>query len=190
MVCWLLCAGALMSCGPSDNGAGAGPQAEAGLPAPSTPAGEPATADSDGPLAGSEWRLVEFRSMDDAIGTIRPDDPSLYTMRLDGDGSVSMALDCNRATGTWSAEPSGDGSSGRFEFGPLAATRALCPPPRLDERITADAEFVRSYLLKEGRLYLALMADAGIYAWEPHDPEGPGKPGVPVEEGSPAEPRN
>jgi hypothetical protein len=37
----------------------------------------------------------------------------------------------------------------------------------MDESITAHAGFVRSYLLKEGRLYLSLMADGGIYAWEP-----------------------
>jgi heat shock protein HslJ len=118
-------------------------------------------------LANTRWRLVEFRSMDDAIGVIRPHDPALYTMHLKGDGSVAMRLDCNRAKGTWRSRPSGDVSNGRFEFGPLAATRALCPPPSMDERIAADARFVRGYLLKDGRLYLSLMADAGIYAWEP-----------------------
>ena len=30
-----------------------------------------------------------------------------------------------------------------------------------------EVGFVRSYLLKDGRLYLSLMADGGIYAWEP-----------------------
>ncbi|MGD8678088.1 MAG: SH3 domain-containing protein [Chromatiales bacterium] len=124
-------------------------------------------AEQPGPLAGSEWQLVEFQSMDDAIGTIRPDDPSLYTMRLGADGIVSMQLNCNRATGDWLAEPSADGSGGSFRFGPLAATSAFCPPPSMDERITKDAGYVRGYLLKDGNLYLSLMADAGIYAWEP-----------------------
>ena len=122
---------------------------------------------SANPLAGTSWRLVEFQSMDDATGTIRPDDPSLYTMRLNRDGTVTMRLNCNRASGTWFAEPSGNGASGRFEFGPLAGTRALCQPPSLDEKIAAQAKFIRSYLLKDGRLYLSLMADGGIYAWEP-----------------------
>ena len=118
------------------------------------------------PLAGTNWRLVEFQSMDDAIGTIRPADPSLFTMRLDRDGTVSMHLDCNRATGSWSAETSTDRDSGRFEFGQLASTRALCRPPNLDERVARDAQFVRGYVLRDGRLYLSLMADAGIYTWE------------------------
>ncbi len=126
---------------------------------------------SPSPLAGTEWRLVEIQSMDDAIGTSRPDDPARYTMRLNGDGTVAMRLDCNSAKGTWSAEAGPDRFSGRFEFGPLAATRALCPPPRLDERIGKEAQFVRSYLMKDGRLYLSLLADGGIQVWEPHAEE-------------------
>jgi heat shock protein HslJ len=121
----------------------------------------------DNPLAGTNWRLLEFQSMDDAIGTVRPDDPSRYTMRLNGDGTVSMRLNCNHASGTWSTEPSGDEASGRFEFGPLATTHAICPDPSLDSHIAVQAKFIRSYLLKDGRLYLGLMADGGIYAWEP-----------------------
>ncbi len=125
-----------------------------------------ACAETSDPLAGTNWRLVEFQSMDDALGTIRPADPSVFTMKLDRDGTVSMHLDCNRATGSWSVEPSTDGESGRFEFGQLVSTRALCPPPNLDERIVSDAQFVRGYVLRDGRLYLSLMADAGIYTWE------------------------
>jgi len=118
-------------------------------------------------LAGTAWRLVEFQSMDDAIGVVRPDDSSLYTMRLHGDGTVDMRLNCNQAKGSWSAVPSSDASNGKFEFGSLAMTRALCPPPSMDENIAAQAQHIRSYLLKDDRLYLSLMADGGIYAWEP-----------------------
>jgi heat shock protein HslJ len=120
-----------------------------------------------GPLAGTEWRLVEIQSMDDAVGTKRPDDPSLYTMRLGADGTVNMRLNCNRANGSWSAKPSADPSNGQFEFGPLAGTRALCPPPSLDDEITAQARYVRGYMLRDGRLSLSLMADGGIWVWEP-----------------------
>ena len=119
------------------------------------------------PLADTEWRLVEFLSMDDSIGAIRPDDPSAYTMRLDGDGTVAMQLGCNRGAGTWAVEFAEDGQSGRFEFGLLATTRAFCPPPSMDQRIAADADFVRGFLLRDGRLYLSLVADTGIYEWEP-----------------------
>ncbi len=122
---------------------------------------------SSAALTGTQWRLVEFQSMDDAQGITRPGAGSLYTMQLHGDGTVTMQLNCNRATGTWSARPSSDGASGQFEFGPLAATRALCPPLSMDESIVAQSKYIRSYLLKDGRLYLSLMADGGIYAWAP-----------------------
>lgn len=122
---------------------------------------------SPGTLAGTSWRLVEIQSMDDAVGTVRPENPELFTMELNADGTVNMALDCNRANGTWSAEPSDDGTSGTFEFGPMAGTRAMCAPPNLDETITRQSEYVRSYLLRDGRLSLSLMADGGIQIWEP-----------------------
>lgn len=120
----------------------------------------------DNPLENSQWRLVEFQSMDDEKGTLRPEDPSLYTMRLNGDGTVFMRLNCNRASGTWSSAPSGNGTSGRFAFGPLAATRAACPPPSMDDMVARQAEFIRSYLLENDRLYLSLMADGGIFVWQ------------------------
>jgi len=116
-------------------------------------------------LAGTQWRLVEFQSMDDKQGITRPGEGTLYTMRLHGDGTVAMQLNCNRATGSWTARPGSDAKSGNFEFGLLAATNALCPPPSMDESIVAQSRYVRGYLLKDDRLYLSLMADAGIYVW-------------------------
>jgi heat shock protein HslJ len=118
-------------------------------------------------LAPSSWRFVEFQSMDDAIGTTRPEDTSLYTMTLRDDGTVSMQLNCNRANGTWTAEPAAGGASGSFTFGPLAMTRAFCPPPSLDQSIATQLGFVRSFLLRDGRLHLSLMADGGILVFEP-----------------------
>jgi heat shock protein HslJ len=105
--------------------------------------------------------------MDDTKGTVRPSESSLYTMWLHGDGTVTMQLSCNRATGTWSAEAGSDPGSGRFAFGPLATTRGICPAPSMDESIAAHSKFVRSYLLKDRKLYMSLMADGGIYVWAP-----------------------
>lgn len=118
-------------------------------------------------LADTQWRLVEFQSMDDASGIKRTDDPSKYTMRLDGDGTVTLQLNCNSASGTWVTKAGQELSSGSFNFGPLAATKALCPPPSMDEHVLSQAPYVRSFLMKDGRLYLSLMADGGIYVWEP-----------------------
>jgi heat shock protein HslJ len=117
------------------------------------------------PLVGT-WRLLKFQSMDDAVGTLTPEADQPYTMTLDADGAAQFVLNCNRASGTYTSTASSE-TSGQLEFGPVAMTRALCPPPSLDERIAADLGFVRSYLLKDGRLHLSLMADGGIYSFEP-----------------------
>ena len=142
------------------------PSAKSAKPPASETVG-PAEAGTASPLAGTRWRLRRFQSMDDATGEIEPEDPSAYTMTLNEDGSVQMRLNCNRAVGTWSVKPASDGKSGTFTFGPLATTRAPCPQPSMDERIVRDAEWIRGYLLRDGQLHLSLMADGGIYSWEP-----------------------
>ena len=101
---------------------------------------------SANPLDGTRWQLLEIQSMDETIGTVRPKDPSLFTMRLNIDGTVTMRLDCNSAAGTWRAEAAGDGLSGRFAFGPLEGTSAVCLPPNLDEQFLTQAGFIRGYL--------------------------------------------
>ena len=130
-------------------------------------AGSPAESPRSPSLAGTIWQLTAIQSMDDAQGTTRIADPARFTLRLDADGRASLRLDCNRGTGTWKATPSANGASGQLQFGPIAATRALCPPPHLDERVARDLAYVRSYLLKDGKLFLSLMADGGIYEWHP-----------------------
>jgi hypothetical protein len=50
-------------------------------------------------------------------------------------------------------------------FSPI--TRAMCPPISLHDLIVRDWEYVRSYIIKDGHLFLSLMADGGIYKFEP-----------------------
>lgn len=117
-------------------------------------------------LTGTSWQLVAIQSMDDAQGTTRVADANRFTLHFGTDGRASLRLDCNRGTGSYEAKPATDGS-GALRFGPIAATRALCPPPHLDERVARDLGHVRSYLFKDGRLFMSLMADGGIYEWHP-----------------------
>ncbi len=128
----------------------------------------PAIGWSAGPdFAGTRWQLVAIQSMDDAQGSTKIPDPSQFTLEFGQDGQAAFRLDCNRGTGNYTLNPAADGNSGSISFGPIAATRALCPPPHLDERVARDMAHVRGYLLKEGKLYLSLMADGGIYEWAP-----------------------
>lgn len=128
---------------------------------PEAPVPQQAPAHSIG-LGGTAWRLLEVQSMDDAQGTTKPDDPSKYTIAFNADGTVSAKLDCNRATGSWVSK-----GENQIEFAPLAVTRALCPPPSISDKVATDLGYVRSYILKDGKLYLSLMADGGILVWEP-----------------------
>ena len=129
--------------------------AQAAEPAPLPPA-----------LAGTRWQLLAFQSMDDAQGTTRVTEPAHYTVTLGADGRAAFRLDCNRGAGSWQAEASSDGS-GALQFGQIAMTRAMCPPGSLDTKLARDLGFVRSFVLKDGHLFMALMADGGIYEWEP-----------------------
>jgi heat shock protein HslJ len=123
-------------------------------------------ASSESPLAETSWHLVEFQSMSDRIGVIRPHDPSAYVMHLKSDGTVTMRLNCNYARGNWSAKPSQAPQSGHFEFSRFALTDLMCAPPSMDQSIGSQAEYIRSYVLENDKLYLSLMADGGIYVWQ------------------------
>jgi heat shock protein HslJ len=119
-------------------------------------------------LAGTTWRLVAIQSMDDAQGSLLPDDPSRYTVTFGAEGRAAFRLDCNRGTASWTASPSAaDATSGQLIFGALAGTRAMCPPGSLDQKLTRQLPQVRSYLLKDGRLHLSLLADGGTLSWMP-----------------------
>lgn len=50
--------------------------------------------------------------------------------------------------------------------GPLATTRMMCPPDPVGDRLARDVDTLRSYRLQDGRLYLMLPADAGVYVWD------------------------
>jgi heat shock protein HslJ len=111
-------------------------------------------------LTGTSWQLVKIMSMDDRVDV--PDDRSKYTLELPADGKAAMQADCNQGTGSWTSA-----SAGQLQFGPVAATRALCPPGSLSEKYLAQFEWVRSYVMKNGHLFLATMADGSIIEFTP-----------------------
>lgn len=128
------------------------PEVSPGVPAP--------------PLVGTEWRLVEFESSDDSVGTIRPANNEVYTLRFLDDRSLIMTIVCNRGRGSWSSNDA-NRLRGSLAMKPALLTRATCtPPPRLN-RLPQHLENVRSFVIQDGRLHLNLMMDAGNYVWAP-----------------------
>ena len=125
------------------------------------------------PLSGTSWELLAVQSMDDSQGTLKIPNPELFTASFADDGQVSFQLDCNRGTASWEVKPSAEPASGTLSFGPIAATRALCAPPNIDERVARELGMVRGYLLKNHRLYMTLMADGGIYEWREKNSQTP-----------------
>jgi heat shock protein HslJ len=118
------------------------------------------------PLGGTTWRLVEIQSMDDSQGITRPPNRDLYTIKFDLNGNAFLRLDCNRGSGPWKAERTGE-RKGSLEFGSIASTRAMCPPGSLSEKVGQQLAFVRTWMMHDGRLHMSLIADGGILVWEP-----------------------
>ena len=111
-------------------------------------------------LGGTSWQLVKFQGSDDR--TLTPDDKTRYTIQFNTDGSLSARIDCNRGMGTWKSS-----GPNQLQLDPMALTRAMCPPGSLHDRIVKDWSFVRSFIIRDGHLFLLLMADGGIYEFEP-----------------------
>jgi putative lipoprotein len=111
-------------------------------------------------LGGTSWQLIEFEGGD---GTrVVPDDKAKYTLAFGRDGRVNVRIDCNRGSATWKSS-----ARNQLEFGPLAITRVMCPRGSMHDRIVRHWPFVRSYVVRDGHLFLSLMADGGIYEFEP-----------------------
>jgi para-nitrobenzyl esterase len=117
---------------------------------PTTPAG----------LEGSSWRLVQIAMSD---GVTRPAiERSRYTIGFGKEGVLNVRFDCNRGRGSWTSS-----GPGNLEFGALSLTRALCPVGSLHDTLVRQWPNVRSYLVKDGRLYLSMIADGGTIEFEP-----------------------
>ncbi len=121
---------------------------------------QPPSSATTSDLSGPTWQLLKFQGGDGK--TLAPTGNAKYTLIFTNDGHVNAQLDCNRGRGMWKSS-----ARNQLEFGPLALTRAMCPPGSLDTQIAAQLSNVRSYTLKGGHLFLSLMADGGTYEFEP-----------------------
>ena len=122
---------------------------------------KPGTAPANTPaFAGRSWQLVKFQFGDGT--TLTPDDRTKYTIQFVTGGRLTAQLDCNRGRGSWKSS-----GPNQVQFGPLALTRAMCPAGSLHDQIVKQWNYIRSYVMKDGHLFLSLMADGGIYEFEP-----------------------
>ena len=96
---------------------------------------------------------MRFQGGDDRVLT--PDDRAKYTLSFGADGRLAARIDCNRGMGSWKSA-----GKGQLDLGPMALTRAMCPPGSIDHEIAKRLPHVRSYVIKDGRLHV--QAGAGI----------------------------
>ena len=113
----------------------------------------PMAAAGDALLTGTVWRWTGTVMSNDT--RITPDAPERYTLEFQPGGMVAVRADCNRGSGSYLL------NGGALTFGPLAMTRAMCPPG------SKDAEFVRGLGAASGQVFrgnelvLTLKVDSG-----------------------------
>jgi len=122
-------------------------------------AGAESAIDNNSRLAGTQWRLQHIQSMNDEV--FIPAVNAVFSLTFSADGRVAIQADCNRGSGEYNEAGS------QLEFGVIASTRAMCPPDSLHDRFLSDLEFVRSFVLADGDLHLATMADGAILTFAP-----------------------
>ena len=112
----------------------------------------PLAAAGDALLTGTVWRWTETMA---GSGGIKPDDPERYTLEFQPGGMVAVRADCNRGSGSYLL----NGSA--LTFGPLAMTRAMCPPDSKDSEFLRDLAAVQGQQFRGDSLVLTLKAGAG-----------------------------
>jgi heat shock protein HslJ len=111
-------------------------------------------------LGKHAWQLVAIRGGDQPV--LAPQERSKYVLEFGDDGSLTARIDCNRGHGVWTSP-----GAGQIELGPLALTRAMCPPGSLHDQIVSHWGEVRSYTLRDGHLILSLASAGGEFELEP-----------------------
>ncbi len=84
------------------------------------------------------------------------DDPAKYTIQFNADGSAVLRADCNRGRGTYTTTP-----ERALAFGPMAITRAMCPPGSLDTKFLQQLNNTASYFFRGDTLYVDQKMDSG-----------------------------
>jgi para-nitrobenzyl esterase len=113
----------------------------------------PMSAAGDALLTGTLWSWQETAMSGDK--RIVPDVPGRYTLLFQAGGTVTVQADCNRGSGSYAL----NGSA--LSFGPLAMTRAMCPPGSKDGEFLAGLSAVSGQAFRGYDLVLTLKSDSG-----------------------------
>ncbi|CAN0467908.1 unnamed protein product, partial [Phaeothamnion confervicola] len=99
--------------------------------------------------------------------TVQPEGDAPATLVFGEDGVLRVSTGCAQGELPYTLE----GSSGlTIEVGGLETSR--CAAGSGAARLVQDLGFMRSYVFREGRLFVSLMADGGIHAFTASAPAG------------------
>lgn len=112
----------------------------------------------DASITGVVWQWAETQMMDDTV--ITPTNPESYYLSFSPDGSVTGQIDCNRAFGSYTT----DGSQITLM---LATSRMFCGDESQDADFGLAIAEVTSYVIRDGKLAMAMPMDSGIVVFEP-----------------------
>jgi para-nitrobenzyl esterase len=111
-------------------------------------------------IGNQSWQLVKFQGSDGTV--LMPDDKAKYTVAFTNNGDLRTQFDCNRGRGVWILS-----GPNQIRFGPLEVTRQACVPGPLYDHLVKRWPYVRSYVVKDGRLFLSVIDNGGTYEFEP-----------------------
>jgi len=97
-----------------------------------------------------------------SLSPMQPAKPEFYTLQF-SDDRAAIRADCNRGTGKVSLKGDSVG------FGPMAMTRAFCPPPSLGDAYARQLHAAEQLSVVNGVLRIALKDDDAMFFTE--DPE-------------------
>lgn len=123
------------------------------LPGNVTAPPPPIVAPGDALLTGTVWTWQGTQMSDES--RVVPDSPERYTLEFLPGGRVNVRADCNRGSASYLL----DGSA--LSFGPIALTRAMCPPGAKDADFLKGLEAVSGQLFRGNDLVLTLKFDSG-----------------------------
>jgi heat shock protein HslJ len=116
-------------------------------------------------LTGVLWEWQPFQGGGDS--RIEFESAEKYTLTFLPGGKLAVQAGCHRATGIYST----DGATIELLLG--HATGVTCPRESKADQFIRDLGEVTSHVFRDGNLYLALWADAGILAFAARHPESP-----------------
>ncbi len=126
-------------------------------------------------ITGTTWGWVSITS---PAGVTAVDDPSLYTILFNEDGSAAIKADCNNVIASYTTD------GGSISITPGPSTLVACPEGSLDTQFLDNLSNAAVYFFQDGDLYMDLFADAGTMRFSPQS--GTTEPTPPADENDPA----